>query len=436
VFGAESAFAQTLGKSVALTPQYTVMHIGLMTASTLWKNRNYKLLFASAAATNLGDGLIAVAVPWLATLLTHDPFLIGLVASARSLPWFLFALPAGVLTDRFDHRRLLIGADCLRVVLSLLLLSLALFANPGTAPVLILAALSFVLGSAEVLRDNTAQTFLPSFVEKAQLERANGALWSTEQLSGQFIGPPLAGFLIALSVAAPFGAQAAMLAAAVGLMSAMTLPRRVPSGQHLPMMPALKEGMVWLWRDTNMRRLAFVLGGFNFIGYGFAAVFVLYGQRVLGLDAFGYGAFLTLAAFGGLAATLIGPVILQHIRPTTAILVGMAGFTMAATVLACHAPLWMAAIAMVIDGFTGMLWNIAQVSYRQRHIPAPLLGRVNSAFRFIGTGPAAFGAFAFGALISWAEPAGSVQAVLLPYGVAALMGAALTAYSAWRLRIG
>lgn len=425
-----------MGATVALTSHCAVMHRLRMTSPSLWQNRNYRLLFASAAATNLGDGLIAVAVPWLATLLTHDPFLIGLVASARSLPWFLFALPAGVLTDRLDHRRILIGADCLRALLSIALIALAVLATPGTAPVLAMAALSFVLGSAEVLRDNTAQTFLPTIVDKSQLEQANGALWSTEQLAGQFIGPPLAGFLIGLSVAVPFGVQAALLAGAVVLIAGMSLPRPLQAKQHLPRWAALKEGMVWLWQDTMLRRLAFILGGFNFIGYGYMAVFVLYGQRVLGLEAFGYGVFLTLAACGGLAATLIGPALLKRISPTTAIVSGMLVFSLTAVVLALQAPLWLAGLMMIVDGFAGMLWNIAQVSYRQRHIPAPLLGRVNSAFRFIGTGPAAFGAFAFGALIAWAEPLGTVEAVLLPYWVAAAIGALLTGYAALRFRIG
>ncbi len=405
-----------------------------MTQIPLWQNRNFRLMFASSAATNLGDGLITVAVAWLATLLTHDPFLIGLVATARSLPWFLFALPAGVTTDRIEHRRLIIGADCLRIVISL-----ALTATPGTAPVLLMAALSFILGSAEVLRDNTAQTFTPSVVEKTQLEQANGAMWSAEQLAGQFVGPPLAGLLIGVSVALPFGIQAAMLVGAVILIASIKLPKRVQTTPHLPMLAALKEGMLWLWRDIPLRRLAFILSGFNFIGYGFAAVLVLYSQRVLGLDAFGFGIFLTLAAIGGLAATLIGPRILRHVTPRSAILLGMTGFTAAALVLALHSPLWLVAIFMVLDGFFGMLWNIAQVSYRQRHIPAPLLGRVNSAFRFIGTGPAAFGAFTFGWLISWAgsgtEPWGTAEAVLLPYWVAAAIAGALTLYAAARLHL-
>jgi MFS-type transporter involved in bile tolerance (Atg22 family) len=192
----------------------------------LWVNRNFRLLFSSALATNLGDGLIAVAVPWLATLLTHEPLLIGLVAAGRHLPWALFALPAGVLTDRHDHRRLILGADAARLVLSVALVTLALVSAPGTGPVLGLAALAFLLGTAEVLRDNTAQTFLPDVVEKPQLERANGALWATERLAGQLAGPPLAGFLIGLSVALPFGMQTLLLMTALGLIGAIRLPRR------------------------------------------------------------------------------------------------------------------------------------------------------------------------------------------------------------------
>ena len=391
---------------------------------------------ASTTATNLGDGVMAVAVPWLATLLTHDPLLIGLVAGARTLPWFLLSLPAGVITDRHDHRRILYAADGLRIGLAIALLVLALTASPGTAPVLVMAGLTFLLGSAEVLRDNTAQTFVPSVVEKSQLEQANGTLWACEQMAGQFLGPPLAGFLIGVSVALPFGMHAGLLAAGVALVAAMALPRRVPAANPATLMTSWREGLLWLWRDRQLLRLSLLLGGFNFIGYGFEAVFVLYGQRVLGLDAFGFGALLTLAACGSLAATLIGPTILRHVRPALAILCGMAVFTAVSAVLALNPGVAIVAIAMIANSFAGMIWNIAQVSYRQRHIPPHLLGRVNSAFRFIGTGPAAFGAITFGALISGAEAErGVVDAVLLPYIVAAACGAALTLYAAFRLRL-
>lgn len=403
---------------------------------SLWQNRNFRLQFAAATATNLGDGLAAVAVPWLATLLTTDPLLIGLVAAGRHLPWFLFALPAGVLTDRFDHRRLLMLADSFRVGLALLLVALALTASPGSAPVLLMALLSFILGSVEVLRDNTAQTFLPDVVDKALLERANGALWSAEQLTGKFAGPPLAGFLIGLSIALPFGVLAALLVMAIALVFQIHLPRRLPAKSHPPMFAAVREGLRWLWVDDTLRRLALVSGAFNFVGYGFFAVFVLYAQRVLGLDVVGYGAFLTLIACGGLAGSVFGPALLQRTGPTVGLLLGVGVFSLSSALLALQAPLWLVGAVMVLDGFCGMLWDITVVSYRQRYIPAPLLGRVNSAYRFIGTGPAAFGAFAFGALVALADsPDDPTQGLFLPYAVSSTVTALLFIYSAFRLRL-
>lgn len=403
---------------------------------SLWKNANFRLLFTSAVATNLGDGLIAVAVPWLATLLTHDPLLIGLVAAARHLPWALLSLPAGVMTDRHDHRRLILTADAARVGLAIALCVLALTASPGTAPVLGMAALAFVMGAAEVLRDNTAQTFLPSVVEKPQLERANAALWATERMAGQLAGPPLAGFLIGLSVALPFGVQTVLLLAALGLIGAMRLPRRAANPTPQPALAAMREGLIWLWRDTVLRRLALVSGLFNFVGYGFFAIFVLYTQRVLGLDVVAYGTFLTLVACGGLAGSFFGPSVVAKVGSTVALLVGIGMFSLTSAALALNAPIWLVAGLMVADGFCGMLWDITVVSYRQRHIPAPLLGRVNSAYRFIGTGPAALGAFAFGAIVSWGQvPGDPTSGLLLPYAVAAAVTAGLAIYSAFRLRL-
>jgi MFS family permease len=185
-----------------------------------------------------------------------------------------------------------------------------------------------------------------------------------------------------------------------------------------------------------LRRLALVSGAFNFVGYGFFAVFVLYAQRVLELDVVGYGIFLTLVACGGLAGSILGPAVLARTGPTVGLLLGIVMFSLSSAALALQAPLWLIGLAMLADGFCGMLWDITVVSYRQRHIPPPLLGRVNSAYRFIGTGPAALGAFAFGALVAWAErPDDRISGLLLAYAVAAAVTAILTVYAALRLRL-
>ena len=81
-------------------------------------NKNYRLLFSASAVSNLGDGVSALALPWLASLITRDPILIATVAFATRLPWFLCSITAGVITDRYDRKHLMVGADILRMILT------------------------------------------------------------------------------------------------------------------------------------------------------------------------------------------------------------------------------------------------------------------------------------------------------------------------------
>ncbi|MGR3812464.1 MAG: MFS transporter, partial [Cognatishimia activa] len=198
-----------------------------MSSPLLVRNRNYRLLFTAGALTNLGDGLVALALPWLATLLTRDPIAIAAVAAAGRIPWLLFSLPAGVIADRTDRRKLIARADLLRAFIVGAILILAL-SNPGPGAIWVLAGLALLLGSAEVLRDNAAQTILPDIVAPKDLEAANGQLWSAEQLTGQFIGPPLAGLLIATGIAVPFGLDLAVLVLAAGLVWMISLAPKEP----------------------------------------------------------------------------------------------------------------------------------------------------------------------------------------------------------------
>ena len=175
--------------------------------------------FISASGmTNLADGVAVVAWGWIASLLTRDALLVALVPVALRLPWALLALPAGVVTDRVDRRRLIVTMDGLRA-LAFFGAALAIWmAMPmGVAPAegvsspwlyaaLLVSAL--VVGGAEVFRDNAAQTMLPALVAPENLERANGQLWSAELLTNALIGPALGAFLIGLWLPLAFGLNA------------------------------------------------------------------------------------------------------------------------------------------------------------------------------------------------------------------------------------
>ena len=277
----------------------------------LARNRGFRLLFSASAVSNLGDGISALAFPWLATLLTRDPLLIGAVAAAGRLPWLLFSVPAGVVVDRADRRRLMVRADVLRAGLSVGVIALIAGAGPplpdgapgASSAALALASLAFLLGTAEVVRDNAAQTVLPSLVAREDLEHANGQLLSAERTLSFFVGPPLAGFLIAWAVPLPFAVDALGFAIAAWLAWGIVLPSRT-AVVRAHFVGEMRDGWRWLRAHPTLLRLAVVLGGLNFCSAMAFTLLVLVSQEVMGLGAPGHGLVLSSAALGAVASGL------------------------------------------------------------------------------------------------------------------------------------
>jgi MFS family permease len=406
----------------------------------LWTNRNYRLLLLGSAVTNLGDGVVAVAMPWLATMLTRNPLTISVVAMAEYLPWLLFALPAGVWTDRADRRLLIVRADSVRLALALCLVAMTLsipaasaVGGDGTGLVAMLATIAFLLGTAAVVRGNAAQTLLPSIVGRDDLERANGQMWSAEQVMGRFVGPPLAGALIAAGIVMPFGFNAVTLALTIGLVWLITLPPRVLNA-HKRFWPALREGIGWMRQNAAILRLALMLGAINAVSVGGLTMLVLYAQEVLDLKATGYGFLLTSAAAGGVLGGLVAPEIARRIGMRGSLVVALATFVLLHLLLGLFSSAVLAGLALFLEAAGGMLWNVVTVSYRQRLIPDDLLGRVNSIYRFFGWGAMPLGSLGAGALVSVIEPSvGRGAALHSLYLLGALVCGGLLAY--WTLRL-
>lgn len=412
-----------------------------MDRPALKQNRNFRLLLTSAGISNLGDGVSALAFPWLATLITRDPMLIAMVGFATRLPWLLFAIPAGALIDRFDRRQIMLRADLIRLALTIGVVAL-IINLPALPPaqnealyVGALAALAFLLGMAEVMRDNAAQTVLPSVVDASDLETANGRIWSVEKIMGSFAGPPLAGVLIALSVPAPFLLDAITFAVAAALVWAMAIPRR-PTPQRRPMRVELAEGWAWMRGHPVILRLALMLSLMNCAAMMVMSMLVLFSQEILGLGPVGHGLFLTAGAAGGVLGGFIGPRIVARIGRQQSLMVALAVMPLGYLLYVLTSQPLLAAAGEFAAVFCGLLWNVVTVSYRQRHIPDALLGRVNALYRFFGWGSLSIGALIAGAMVSLAEPSlGRDMALRLPFAAAALVGVGLLIYGARRLRI-
>jgi MFS family permease len=409
--------------------------------ATLVQNRNYLKLISASGATNLADGIASVAFPWLATLLTRDPLLIGLVAFAGRLPWLLLAVPAGVITDRADRRHLIVQADCFRLVLALGVVGLILTLPTAPLPdvalrfILPLSGLAFLMGCAEVVRDNAAQTLMPSVVDRADLEKANGQLWSVETILGRFVGPPLAGLLIALSLPFPFYLNAAAFALAALTIWLIVLPPRIAPPKRSWRVETM-EGLAWLWTRPVLRRLALSLGVINGLSTLALVVLVLVSQERLGLSASGFGLLLTAGAAGGVLGGFLCPAIIKKIGAQRSLTLALGLIPVPFLIIGLASNAVLVGAALFFQTIVAVLWNVVTVSYRQRAIPDELLGRVNSVYRFFGWGTMSLGALLGGIVVSVAEPTlGRDVALALPFIFAATGTTLLFVWGMTRLKI-
>ncbi|MEM6408039.1 MAG: MFS transporter [Pseudomonadota bacterium] len=413
--------------------------------SLIAKNRNFRMMFSAAAVSNLGDGISMLAFPWLATLITRDATLIACVAATTRLPWLLFSLPAGVITDQFDRRKLMVQADILRTLLTVGVIGLILSApampladgDSAVFPMIAgLCAAAFLLGSAEVVRDNAAQTALPAIVEKSELEVANGQLWSIEQIMGQFVGPPLAGLLIAFAVPVPFVVDAVMFGLAAWLMWQVSMAPRGALNLPKGFWRQLREGADWMRAHALILRLAIMLGCVNFVFMMSATILVLFSQEVLGLGATGYGFLLTAGAAGGVAGGLLGPKIAKRLGSQRTVIAALFAFLIPFAIFVVTNNVAFVALALFLETFAGMTWNVVTVSLRQRIIPDALLGRVNSIYRFFGWGTIPLGALFAGSLVSGFEAEmGREAALRIPYVFGLVASFALALYGFARLKL-
>lgn len=408
---------------------------------------NYWKLWSASAVSNLGDGVAVIAYPWLASLITRDGFKLGLVVLAGRLPWLLFSLPAGVLADRFDRRRLVVVMDLFRAILTAGVVALVL-ANTGVLDIaaetgvtpsneaFLLAALigaSFLFGVAEVVRDNTAQTLMPALVERDLLETANGRLWAAELLMNQSVGPPLGGVLIGVALVAPFMLHSATFAISALVLATLVGTFRTPVQADAPR-PAfrkdLAEGFRYLWSHPLLRPLAITLGVVNGLTMMAQTTFVLFAQDVLALSAAQFGLLTTSGAVGGVAGALAASKVTKRLRRGATLYLAMVVFGVTQLIIGLFPDAILAWTMMVIGIFFAMVWNVITVSLRQRIIPDRLLGRVNSVYRFFGWGMMSLGAILGGALVSISGPiVGREWSLRLPFVVAGVVQIAMLLYA-------
>ncbi|MFJ8312108.1 MULTISPECIES: MFS transporter [unclassified Streptomyces] len=380
--------------------------------------RPFRWLWSSSVASNAGDGITRTLLPLLVVAGHPQPLVVAGLTAVNMLPWLLFALPAGVLVDRHDRRRLLLLSNVVRTVA--LLGAIAAFAAGGSVP--LLYTLAFVLGMAETLAETAGPAMLPAIVAPEQLERANGQLLAPQVILNEMAGPPLAGLLVGVGATLALATGGALYAVAAvlltGLAGAVPAPR-----------PSARAGSS-MWREIRAgvgfvlgrAALARTLAASALYGLVYSATFsmlVLLAYGPLRLHAVGYGLLLTVGSIGSVFGTWLAGRLAEQV-PTiplamaSLVLSGSAYIAMglAGNVVAVGA-------ALLCNGVFMMSWNIPVLSLRQRFAPAELQGRVMSVSRLCSWGTMPVGAALGGLLARFS----SVATVFVTFGAALIVGA-------------
>jgi MFS family permease len=323
--------------------------------------RSFWTVWTAATSSNIGDGIVLAALPLLAASLTREPVAVAATTIAIRLPWLLFGLFAGVIVDRTDRLRLMIGTDLGRAVA---FAAIAVVVATDNMTLLILYAAVFGVGVLETIFDTAGMSLTPALVEPDQLEHANARISGAYIAANELVGPPVGAALFAIAAVVP------------------------------SVISDIREGFGFLWREPVIRAFAIGAGVLNLGMTAGVSVLVLHAQDNLSLDELGFGLLLVAAAIGGISGAQVAPSVIYKLGRAPSVLASVVAIAAGIAIMGVANNLWVAGSGFALFGFAGEIWNIVSVTYRQAATPDAMLGRVMSGFRVI-----AYGAFPIGAAL-------------------------------------
>jgi MFS family permease len=376
--------------------------------------RDFTFYFSGRTISFLGDGVMRVALPWQVYELSNAPTAMGVVGAVETVALIVFLLYGGVLADRVERRRVIIGADLLRAAAAGAVGALAIL---GTIELWHVVLLALVYGVGRAFAGPATGAVVPELVPTHLLVQANSALFTVNPLLVNFAGPAIGGAIVAA-----FGAGTAFVLDGVSfLLSALVLAfvgarpaaRALAAGDRRSVFQDLKEtfGFVrahsWLWGTLLWALLVLPL---TMAPYVVLIPYLV--KNELGGNAQDLG---IVYAVGGLSAIVMSLAVSQFGLPRRHMTFMWAMFTIGSIDLAVFALTqepWHAMLVALFEAawFGGILvWN----PLLQRAVPNELLGRVRSVdwLTSIGLVPLSF------AVVGTLADAFGVREVLLACGI-------------------
>ena len=347
------------------------------------RHRDFALLVAGQAISQVGDGIFAVALAWRVYQTYDSPAALSVVGIAFFLPRLLVTIAGGVLSDRFDRRLTMIAADCGRALAVGALAALALSPSAELAAIVVLAAFQGVAGS---LFGPAESALLPELVSAEELGQANSVRTVVSPLAWSVLGPALGGALIAnLGTASAFWADSATYIVSVATLLLMRTHPAAREAEHASIFAEARQGVAyvagrpWLWGPIVASSLAqFLYAGPNQALVPYIVKFELHAS------AAALGLVLAAGGLGTMAAGLLMGRLTLRRHVVVAMVLGWSLGIASIAAVGLAQSVWEAALAVFVWNL--LLWSgeIIWLTLLGQTVPNHIRGRVSS-IDFLGS---------------------------------------------------
>jgi predicted MFS family arabinose efflux permease len=343
-------------------------------ALAAFEARDFRYYWAGLVCYVLGYRAEYVTFAWITWEVTHDPLALGYLGLAQGVPLVIFQLFGGVLADRTNRRRLLIGTQALTAVTLTVALALTVLGRARIGSLLVLVALTSTFRAFD---EPSRLSLVPQMVAPRQLPSAI-ALSSVPWQAGRMIGPSITGILIAA-----FGGASGFLMATVLSYAAIVLYGRLRSGGDAPpsdgqpVLAQFLEGLAFVTRDRVFASLI-GLALFNSVfGLSYIMMLPVFADRYFGAGSTGYGLLSAAHGVGSLIGTFVVASLVHRVRrPGPAMLLGAVCMGCLLMVFARTPSMGFALPVLVLVGFSNTFYLTQVNTYVQQAVPDHLRGRV------------------------------------------------------------
>jgi MFS family permease len=367
---------------------------------SLWRHRNFLLLWSGQTVSEMGSAVTQLALPLTAVVVLQASTLsVGLLNAAATLAFAVIALPAGAIVDRHAKRPLMIWCDIAR---ALIIGSVPAAAALGALTMGQLYLVAVAAGVATVFFDVCYQSYLPVLVSAGNLVDGNGKLGATQSFA-QVVGPGLGGALVGLIGAArALAADSVSFVLSVASLLAIRAQEQPPHrDQRQKLRTEIAEGLSFVVRHPILRKIVACTGTSNlFSGIG-GALEIIFAVRILHVSPAGVGLLVAVASLGGVLGGIVSGRLGRVIGSARIIWFSILVLGLPQLLVPLAEPGWrvsLFAIGFAASSFSAVVYNVAQVSYRQAICPPRLLGRMNAAVRWIVWGTLPLGGVLGGVL--------------------------------------